>query len=124
MRTFQRVKFDEEKLMFVVDNYCQRCMQILDRSLGRADGYTSKLISAKRRGKCDTITKTDYLLIQSLYGVDISLKEPEPVDKKLEDKESSEGFMSSGELYKVIYGATYDAIMMALSNSGIMKKGE
>lgn len=122
MGTYQRVKFDKEKLLFVVNNYCGGCRQTLDRAIGKADGYISKTISNKKYGSRDTISKTDYLLIKSLYGVDIMLKEPELV--KQEDKEVIDNSMTASEMYKVIYSATYDALMMAFKNVKFIKEEE
>lgn len=123
MKNFNRVPFDESKILFVVNNYCDGQMVKLDRSLGKSDGYISKLISASHKGKSNTMNYGDWLLIQKLYDVDVKMVEP--VQKVEEDKQEETPVMDTRTLYKTIYAAVYDAMMMVMQNTGLsITKGE
>lgn len=118
IKSGNRVRIDREKLQNIIKN---NNMSNIDfsKSLGRDGSYINKVI----RDETYLMSMTDYLLIKSLYGVDIEYKEPVKEEIKIENNDiKTVKDLTPDELSKLIYKAVFGAVKHAWEDDNTILK--
>ena len=115
-----RIKVDREKIKNIIKNNNMTNNEF-SRSLGRDSSFIGKVF----RDEDYLMSITDYLLIKSMYGVDVKCIEPEIVeDIKIENDVKTVKDLTSDELSKLIYKAVFGAVKHAWEDNNTLFEEE
>lgn len=106
-----RVKIDKDKLQEAIK--IAGGERAMSEAMGRNSGYIHEVVR-----RYDNISRSDYILITSLYDVDIEYHEPEPAPEPapelVQNDENEPLLPEDGNLYSTIYSAVYNAVRHAI----------
>lgn len=100
-----RIKVDREKLKNIIKNNNMTNNEF-SRSLGRDSSFIGKIFKDENY----LMSATDYLLIKSMYGVDIEYKEEIKIENNVIKTVKD---LTPDELSKLIYKAVFGAVKHA-----------